>query len=140
MASTSYGVNDALAVKLWSTRMDVEALKDTTAYEFMGSGSGSLCQIMTETQKDSGDSVRFGLRMLLTGDGTTEGQGQEGNEEALTRYHDTLLINELGHAVRVNWKGTISLQRVPYDVRDEAYEGLKLWWQDRVNPVCALAA
>ena len=27
MATTSYGVNDALAVKLWSQRMDVEALK-----------------------------------------------------------------------------------------------------------------
>ena len=31
MATTSYGVNDALAVKLWSKKLAVEALKETWA-------------------------------------------------------------------------------------------------------------
>ncbi len=133
MAVHTIGVNDALAVKLWSARMDVEALKETTAYEFMGSGSGSLCQIMTETQKGAGDSVKWGIRMLPTGIGTTENETQEGNEEGITRYSDIMVINELGHAHRVRAAGTIDRQRVPYDMREECYDSLKDWAADRID-------
>lgn len=133
MATHTIGVNDALAVKLWSNRMDVEALKETTAYEFMGTGAGSLCQIMTETQKGAGDSIKWGIRMLATGEGTTENETQEGNEEGLTRYSDTMVINELGHAHRVRAEGTIDRQRVPYDMREECYDSLKDWTADRID-------
>ncbi|MFD1945063.1 N4-gp56 family major capsid protein [Paradevosia shaoguanensis] len=133
MAVHTIGVNDALAVKLWSNRMDVEALKETTAYEFMGTGAGSLCQIMTETQKGAGDSIKWGIRMLAQGEGTTENETQEGNEEGITRYSDTLVINELGHAHRVRNEGTIDRQRVPYDMREECYDSLKDWTADRVD-------
>lgn len=133
MAVHTIGVNDALAVKLWSNRMDVEALKETTAYEFMGTGSGSLAQIMTETQKGAGDSVKWGIRMLASGEGTTENETQEGNEEGITRYSDIMVINELGHAHRVRAEGTIDRQRVPYDMREECYDSLKDWTADRVD-------
>lgn len=133
MAVHTIGVNDALAVKLWSNRMDVEALKETTAYEFMGTGAGSLAQIMTETQKGAGDSIKWGIRMLATGEGTTENETQEGNEEGLTRYSDVMVINELGHAHRVRAEGTIDRQRVPYDMREECYDSLKDWTADRVD-------
>lgn len=133
MTTATVGVNDALAVKLWSNRMDVEALKETVANEYIGSGSGSLCQIMTETQKGAGDQIRWGIRMLATGEGTSEDETQEGNEEGLTRYADTMLINELGHAHRVRNEGTIDRQRVPYDMREECYESLKDWYADRID-------
>lgn len=133
MATHTIGVNDALAVKLWSNRMDVEALKETTAYEFMGTGAGSLCQIMTETQKGAGDSIKWGIRMLASGEGTTENETQEGNEEGITRYSDVLLINELGHAHRVRAEGTIDRQRVPYNMREECYDSLKDWYADRID-------
>lgn len=133
MAVHTIGVNDALAVKLWSNRMDVEALKETTAYEFMGTGTGSLVQMMTETQKGAGDSVKWGIRMLATGEGTSENETQEGNEEGITRYSDTMVINELGHAHRVRNEGTIDRQRVPYDMREECYDSLKDWWADRID-------
>ncbi len=134
MATATYGVNDPLAVKIWSKRMDVEALKETTAYEYMGSGASSLVQIMTETQKGDGDSIKWGIRMLAIGEGTTEGETQEGNEEGLTRYTDQLVINELGHAHRVRNNGkTIDRQRIPYDLRAESYDSLKDWWAERVD-------
>lgn len=133
MSTHSIGVNDPLAVKLWSSRMDVEALKETVAYEYMGEGAGALCQIMTETQKKAGDRIRWGIRMLATGEGTTENQTQEGNEESLTRYYDELIINELGHAHRVRNEGTIDRQRVPYDMREECYASLKDWGADRID-------
>ena len=133
MAVHTIGVNDALAVKLWSSRMDVEALKETVAYEYMGEDAGSLCQIMTDAQKKAGDRIRWGIRMLPTGEGTTESQTQEGNEESLTRYYDELFINELGHAHRVRNEGTIDRQRVPYDMREECYQSLKDWAADRID-------
>ncbi len=133
MSTYSVPVNDALAVKLWSQRMDVEALKETVIGEYMGTGAGSLVQMMTETQKGAGDRIRWGIRMLASGDGTTEGETQEGNEESLTRYPDELNINELGHAHRVRWKGTIDMQRIPYDLREECFDSLRDWWADRID-------
>ncbi|WP_376710366.1 N4-gp56 family major capsid protein [Pseudochrobactrum lubricantis] len=133
MATTVQPVNDALTVKLWSQRMDVEALKETTAYQYMGEKAGSLCQIMTETKKGAGDQITWGIRMLATGDGTTENEVQEGNEESLTRFNDKMVINELGHAHRVRNEGTIDRQRVPYNMREESYDSLKDWMADRID-------
>jgi N4-gp56 family major capsid protein len=131
MANTAYGVNDPLAVKLWSKKLFREALKQTWASKFMGKTSNSLCQIAEDTQKGPGDRIRIPLRMLLSGGGI-EGDGTlEGNEEALTVYYDDLLINQLRHAVRS--EGKMSEQRVPFSVREEARMGLQDWWADRID-------
>jgi N4-gp56 family major capsid protein len=63
----------------------------------------------------------------------TEGELQEGNEESLTTYSDSIVINELMHAVRVRNKGTIDQKRVPFNLRDEAKSGLKDWWATRYS-------
>lgn len=141
MSVTTYGVNDALAVKLWAKKLAVEALKATAIGPLIGTSSDSIIHLKTETSKTAGDKVTFGLRMLLTGDGVTEGELQEGNEEALTTYADSLVINELMHAARVRNKGTIDQKRVPFNLRDEAKSGLRDWWAKRYsvsffNQVC----
>lgn len=131
MATTGYGVNDALAVKLWSKRLAVEALKQTWASKFMGEDSGSLIQIKTETQKSAGDKITFGLRMQLTGNGVQGDGTLMGNEEALATYSDAIYIDQLRNAVRS--AGRMSDQRVPFSVREEALSGLKDWWADRFD-------
>jgi len=131
MANTNYGVNDPLAVKLWSKKLSVEALKETQAAKFMGTDSGSLIQIKDETQKSAGDKITYGLRMQLTGAGILGDGTLEGNEEALTTYSDSVLLNQLRHAVRS--AGRMSQQRVPFDVRMEALSGLRDWWADRFD-------
>ncbi len=131
MATTAYGVNHPLAVKLWSKKLFREALKQTWAGKFMGKTSNSLCQIMEDTQKGPGDRIRIPLRMQLSGAGI-EGDGTlEGNEEALTTYYDDFVINQLRHAVRS--EGKMSEQRVPFSVREEARMGLQDWWADRID-------
>jgi hypothetical protein len=57
MATTSYPVNDALAVKAWSKRLGVEALKETTFRRFMKEDANSLVQEKSETRKGRGDAV-----------------------------------------------------------------------------------
>lgn len=131
MATTSYGVNDALAVKLWSKKLFQEALKATWFSKFMGKGSDSLIQIKDETSKGAGDKITIGLRMQLSGDGILEDGTLEGNEEALTTYSDSVFINQLRHAVRS--AGKMSEQRVPFSVREEARQGLQDWWANRLD-------
>lgn len=131
MAVTNYGVNDALAVKLWSKKLWVEALKQTWSNRFIGDSTNSLMVMKDETQKSAGDQVTFGLRMQLSGPGVQGDGTLEGNEESLTTYSDALVINQLRHAVRS--AGRMSQQRVPFDVRMEALSGLKDWWADRLD-------
>jgi N4-gp56 family major capsid protein len=133
MSTTSYGVNDALAVKLWSKKLAVEVSKATPIAPLIGTSSNSIIQMKSETSKGKGDKVTFGLRKQLTGDGVTESQVLEGNEEALSTYSDSLVINELDNAVRVKNEGTIDVQRVPFNLRDEAIAGLADWYADRMS-------
>jgi N4-gp56 family major capsid protein len=133
MSSTSYGVNDSLSNKLWAKKLAVEALKETYFGRFMGNSSDNMIQMKDETETRAGDTVTFGLRMQLTGDGVTESQTLQGNEESLTTYSDKVIINELAHAVRVRNKNTIDAQRVPFNLRDEAKSGLKDWFSNRFD-------
>ena len=143
MAATDYAVNDPLAVKVWSKAIAREALKQTYIGKFIDQGDSALIQEKVELKKSAGDKITIGLRMQLTGDGVTEGETQEGNEEALTTYSDAVLINELGHAVRS--RSRVSRQRVPFNVRAEARDGLGDWFSDRLdvsffNQICGNTA
>jgi N4-gp56 family major capsid protein len=131
MATTSYGVNNALAVKLWSNKLFREALKATWFSKFTGTTDDSLCQIKNDTQKGPGDKITVGLRMQLAGDGVQGDGTLEGNEEALVTYSDAIYIDQLRHATRS--AGKMSEQRVPFDVREENYSGLRDWWANRLD-------
>jgi N4-gp56 family major capsid protein len=135
MATTTFGVNDALSNKLWAKKLTVEALKPTFFGRFMGTNANAMIHVKTETSKASGDKVTFGLRTQLTGDGVTESQTLEGNEESLTTYADSVFINELAHAVRVKSENSIDAQRVPFDLRAEARDGLQDWYSNRFDTV-----
>lgn len=131
MAVTTYGVNNDLAVKLWARKLFKESLKETWLYKFTGTTADSIIQIKDETSKSAGDRITVGLRMQLTGDGVQGDGTLEGNEEALTTYADNVVIDQLRHAVRS--AGKMSEQRVPFSVREEAKDGLKDWWADRID-------
>ena len=131
MAATNYGVNDPLAVKLWSKKLSVEVLKETWIMQFAGTNSNSMVQIKDETQKSAGDKITYGLRMQLTAAGIQGDGTLEGNEESLVTYSDAILINQLRNAVRS--AGRMSQQRVPFSVRDEALSGPRDWYADRFD-------
>lgn len=139
MAMTEYGVNDPSAQKLWSKKLEREALKATFIGGFIGEGTNALIQMKPELKKAAGDKITTTLRMQLNGAGVMGDGTLEGNEEALTTYTDSLFIDQLRHAVRS--KGKMSEQRVPWSVRAEAKDGLTDWWAERFdiaffNQVC----
>jgi N4-gp56 family major capsid protein len=135
MADTNYGVNHPQAQKLFSKALFHDIIGESYAGKFMGKSDGSLIQVKSETQKDAGDKITFGLRALLSGAGVTEGTTLEGAEEAMVNYPDSVLINQLRHAVRS--AGEMSEQRVPWSVREEARMALKDWWIERMETCLA---
>lgn len=143
MALSSYGLNHPLAVKVWSQRLFEESIKDSYVGKFLGTGSNSVFQRKTELSKGAGDRIRVGLRMLLTGDGVQGDSTLEGNEEALTTYSMDIVADQLRHAVRS--AGKMSEQRIPFSIREEAMQGLKDWWTERLersfaNHICGNTA
>lgn len=145
MAETSFGVNDTLAVKLWSKNLAVAERLNLDIAPLMGDDDNSVIQIKSETKKGAGDKVTFALRARLTGDGKTEGETAEGNGEALSLYADSLYINELGHIAATRSENTIDSQRVPFDLRAQCKDALAQWWSDRLsvsffNQVCGYTA
>ena len=131
MATTDFPLNSPLAVKLWSRKLFREALKETWFGKFMGEGSDNLVQVLTDTSKGAGDKVTFGLRTQLSGDGIQGDNTLEGFEEALNFYSDSLVVNQLRHAVVS--AGKMSEQRVPYSMREEARLALTDWLADRLD-------
>lgn len=139
MAMTEYGVNDPSAQKLWSKKLEREALKATFIGGFMAEGSKSIIQLKPELKKSAGDKITTTLRAQLQGAGVMGDGTLENNEEALSTFTDAMTIDQLRHAVRS--KGKMSEQRVPWSVRSEAKDGLTDWWADRFdtsffNQVC----
>jgi len=131
MATTEYGVNHPLAVKLWAKDLMKEALKKTSYAQFMGSSSNSLVQIKNDLSKQAGDRIRFGIRYQLSGSGVSGDDTLEGNEEALVTYSDNIFINQSRHAVRSD--GKMSEQRVPFSVRAESRDGLADWFANMMD-------
>jgi N4-gp56 family major capsid protein len=124
MATTSFGVNDPLAVKLWSKKLAVESLKQTWVYKFMGRDDNSIIQIFDDTH-------------------VIEDNTLEGNEERIAFYSDDVVINQLRHAVRTG--GAMSEQRVPFELREQLRTSLQDWFADRIdtwffNQLCGNAA
>jgi len=136
MATTTFGVNDANAVKLWAKRLGFQIVYRTDISSLIGESANSIIHLKSETSKSAGDKVTFSLMTELMGDGFTEAEIAEGNGEALSIYADSILINELGHVVGVPNKGrAIDDQRVPFNLRDAARMGLRAWWAKRLSVI-----
>lgn len=140
MAVTRFGVNDALAVKTWCRYLQVEALKASEIAPLIGEdgdddAADSIIIFKRETKKGGGDKITYGLNTQISGDGVTENETLEGNEEALTTYDDSLFINELAHAVRVKNKQTIDNQRILYNLRTIGKNRLRDWYAKRMSVI-----
>lgn len=136
MAVTQYGVNHPLAVKRWCKSLHRDALQTTYLSELMGTKQGSFIRIIEDLSKDAGDSCRFSLLNLITGEGRSEGEARFGHEEGLAHYYDTVLINELWHGVKVPTNRTIDLQRFVHDdLRESGKYALTNWWTERKETI-----
>jgi N4-gp56 family major capsid protein len=135
MAMTDFPVGHPLAQRIWRRRLFSQALAATYFNKngFMGEGTDAIIQKFDDTKKNPGDRVTYGLRAPLTGDGQVGDDILEGNEEALVFADDSLVINQLRHAVRT--RGRMAEQRVPFKLRSEAMAALRDWWAERIDTI-----
>jgi N4-gp56 family major capsid protein len=134
MAATDFPLNDALAVKRWSTSLDVEAAKKAYFPKFMGTGTDSVICIKNELNKAAGEKITVALRAKLEDNGI-EGdniiEGHATGEEALAFFNDSLYIDQLRKSTKS--KGKMSEQRVPYNMRKEGRDALSTWWAEYMD-------
>lgn len=131
MAALSFVTGDNLAVKLWSKKVSVEALKQAWVFKFIGRDDRSVIQLFDETSRSAGDRVRIPLRRLATGRGVQDGTTLEGAEERMVFHDDDLFIRQLRHALRIS--GRFSQQLVPFEIREHMRPTLQDWHADRLD-------
>jgi N4-gp56 family major capsid protein len=130
-----------LAGKFWSKSLQVAVRDNLDLAPLIGKDANSVIQEKDEMKKGFGDQVTFGIRMKYTQDGIGETDTAEGQGEALTTFHETLTINELGSVGGGKSENTIDQQRVGFDIREEVKDNISLWWAERwaktfFNHVC----
>lgn len=135
MAEKTFAVNDALANKLWSSKLSKAVEKKTYFGRFMGESEDNIIQVKSESGRSAGDKITCGLVMELVGDGVTENQILEGNEESMVTYDDSIFINELRHATKVRNKKSIDQQRVPFKLRDTGRDRMAQWVATRMDSI-----
>lgn len=141
MSTTTFGVNDTNAVKLWAKELAKAERDSLDITPLMDEDDNSVIQIKKATERGKGDKITFTLRARPTQKGISEGQQAEGNAESLTFYADNVLINELGSNFGSQSDDTIDAQRVPFNLREQCRNSASDWWRDRksvsfFNQVC----
>lgn len=124
MAIQAFNTGNALAPEQWSEGLEAEVLKKISYRAFIGKRSDALVQEKDELSKRPGDTVNFGVRAQLdeTSAPIQGNAGLEGNEMTLDLFDDSLVINQIRHAIR--FYNVIDRQRVNFEMRDEAKAGL----------------
>lgn len=131
MAAQQWPVNHPAARKHWSDMLFKQALKQTTGFKFMGQGTSNMIQVLNDTKSGKGDTVKTHLRLQLSGAGISGDNALEGNEEDMVVYQDSIVIDQLRHAVRSG--GKMGEQRVPWEFRPVAKDALVDWVADRMD-------
>lgn len=131
MATTDYSVNSPEAVKLWSRKLSIEAVRDTYFGMTVGRDNNSVTMLKDELSKSEGDRIRCTLRMKPIQPGRQGDATLRGFEEAMVTFTDDLYINQARHAMKSG--GRMSEQRVPFAVREELRYALQDWATEYID-------
>ena len=121
----------ALRAKLWYKVLFADVPTILFMTRFMSPKSSSPIQVVRDLSAKPGDTVEFGLSTKLSGSGIEGDEELEGNEEEISTFNDTLVVNQLRHAVRL--KGRMDEKKVAYSMRSDAKEKLTIWWAERID-------
>lgn len=133
MSKTSFSTSDDLTKKAWEEKVFRDVVKESFFSPWMGNSSDSVVQVKTQLEKGRGDKINFGLRMRLSGSGVTSGAVLEGQEEALSKYADSVTLEQYRHAVRDD--GEMSRQRSAFSIDEESEQAIKDWGSEKVDQI-----
>jgi len=127
MAVTAFATGDTLTEKAWSKK----ALKlgmNRSYFEqngYVGEDKNNIIIKYTELQKKKGDVIYIPAYGELTGGGVSGDSIMEGNEEAVPFYDDSITIDQIRNAVRI--EGAMTEQRTSLGLRRIGRDVLSDW-------------
>jgi N4-gp56 family major capsid protein len=135
MAMTEFGTSDAQAVKLYAKMTFREALKGTLVDKLLvnpknPASKNNIIQRFTDLEKDAGDTIKYDLLMQTGGAGVSGGNWLKYNEEPLTYYQDSIVIQQLRQGHMFDRQ---SQQRTLHNLRVDARENLSDWWKNTLD-------
>ena len=121
----------ALRVQLWRKQLFADVRDSLYMQRFIGGASTNMIQELSDLKAQPGYKITFGLGMKLSGSGVTGDGEQEGNEEKMQDYSESVDIDQLRNAVRLT--GKMDEQKNAYKMRTSAKERLTDWWAERID-------
>jgi N4-gp56 family major capsid protein len=128
---TQFLTDNALTRKRWAKDLFKIILPAIEYNDLVGTGTDAIVQMRTELGKGQGDTITFGIRYPLSGEGVVGNDDITGKEERLIFKDFDMTIEELNHAVDTG--GKMEEQRIPYNLMTEAKDGLSDWWSDKLS-------
>lgn len=129
--ATRFASNDSLTRKKWARELFSILLKAIEFNDLVGTSASSIVQLKKDLGKGEGDTITFGIRLPLTGEGIVGYDTVEGNEEKMIFRNFSMTIEELNHAVDTG--GKMEEQRVPINLLQEGKDALQEWWADKLS-------
>ena len=125
-----FETDNALTRKKWARDL-YKILLPSVEFNFLVGGADSPIEIKNDLSKGEGDTIKFGIRKPLTGEGVVGQDELEGNEEKLKFSNFYVTVEELNHAVDTG--GKMDEQRIPYNLLQEAKSALNDWWAEKLS-------
>jgi N4-gp56 family major capsid protein len=134
---TNFGALDVDAKKVWSRDVWHQARENMFLSKFMGAGSNSMIQRVSElTKSERGDSAVITLVPDLIGDGIVGDNTLTGNEASLKAHQDKIVIDQLRQAITNT--GKLNDQKTVVNFREEVKDQLSYWLGDRIDQMAFL--
>ncbi len=127
MAETTVSASTAAEVpqaQIWQKELCRQAQDEMWWTKWTGEGINNIIQLKKDFVKQKGDAINFGLMTDLSQAIHDDGW-VEGNEEGMTTYYDSVVLDQMRNGVRLN--GRLTEQRASYAMRKEAQQSLSYW-------------
>lgn len=137
MALTNFSLLTEEQKTVWSMDLWKHARNYSFVNKFLGKGSNSMIQHITELKKsEKGARAVITLLADLEGDGVAGDRTLEGNEEAMKSYDQVIRIDQLRHANR--HEGRMADQKSVVEFRNNSRDVLAYWLADRIDQMAFL--
>lgn len=137
MSLTNFAALTTEQKAVWSRDLWHQARNVSFLNRFVGKGSNSMVQRITElTKTERGDRAVITLTTELENDGVVGDNELEGNEGEISAYDKVVRIDQLRNAAR--HKGRMSQQRSVVNFRETAKDALAYWLADRMDQLAFL--
>ena len=137
MATTNFSLLTDEQKTIWSMDLWKAARNFSFVNKFLGSGSNSMIQHITELKKsEKGARAVITLLADLEGDGVAGDRQLEGNEEAMKTFDQVIRVDQLRHANR--HEGRMADQKSVVEFRGNSKDVLAYWLADRTDQMAFL--